>query len=80
MVCGTTLATDTLGLQEKRGIEQVELVPTYRPRLDNCRGDAENRNDENCRGIVVVVIQRPQDQARDLKNIEGMECLGLSAI
>ena len=43
--------------------------------LDKRREDAGHADEGDCEGVVVVVIDRPQEDRGDLKNVEGVQDL-----
>lgn len=48
---------------------------TYRTCFNDSAGNREDRYQEDCRGVVIVFIQGPQDETCDLKDVERMKSL-----
>ena len=49
----------------------------HRFSFDQGSRNTENGYEENANGIVVVLVQRPKDETRNLEDIEGMKRLQL---
>lgn len=45
---------------------------SYLLRVDECRGHAQSRDQRNAEGVVIVIIDRPENDARNLEDIERM--------
>lgn len=41
-------------------------------RVDEGRGDAQSRNQRNAEGVIIVIIDGPENNARNLEDIERM--------
>lgn len=52
-------------------------LKTYRSGFQHRRSDAEYRNEKDANCVVIVLIHGPEDQARDLEDIERMKGLGM---
>jgi len=74
--------------QEKRDISRRRLIvcsgvsrrrhtsqSTYLQRVHKCCDDAENRDDSDAECIVVIIVDAPKDDTRNLEDVEGMDDL-----
>lgn len=48
---------------------------TYRFSLDQICRDTTHRYDEDCDGVIVILVKGPQDETGDLENVEGVKHL-----
>ena len=50
-------------------------ILAYRSSLDHRCCNAENRDDEDARRIVTIIVEGPKNEARNLKHIKGVNGL-----
>ena len=52
---------------------------TDRASFNKCGSNADDRYEENTGSIVIILIERPKNQAGNLEDVEGVKSLTLSA-
>ena len=48
---------------------------TDRASLNKCGSDAHNRDEENTASVIVILVDRPKDQTRNLEDVKRMKSL-----